>query len=151
MIADWLSNTVLKAAEEADLPRPVIDAFDGDSWVWIWRAEVTYSGGPAIAEVAFRARPDPRGEGFQTETSALAWDPVRRERSWTRTYESRYLESKRFGSDPQAMDAIHQTLSENFRIAMGDATYAARWSLDETNARRQNTVDELRRKGIFVP
>ena len=144
---DWLDDIVdivNKAAERAELPpRPV--AFDGESWVWIWR-ELEGQNLPGVPEALARAQPDVMFQGIETTIAAGAWMREHRNISIGRTIYTRYIPLNRLRLAPEQLTVA---FAQHLRNARETARYLAsqlpaikeqreafRQSLDDPNSSR---------------
>ncbi len=144
-IQAWLEilDTAINNAVEEILPYPVIHGFAGDGWVWKWR-EYTRDR-ERVSEVHFHARPEPLGEGVETEISILAWMLQNRKLSYGRKqscsyYTFEYIEHISQSGRERAMleDYLRFELLQSW-----EAVTSVVYRLEELEARREEALRSL--------
>lgn len=141
----WLRilDTAINNAVEDILPYPVIHGFDGDGWVWKWR-EYTWDR-ERVSEVHFRARPEPLGEGVETEISILAWMLQNRKLSYGRKQSGSYYTFEHiehiFRSERER--AILEDYLRFELLQSWEAVTSLVYRLEELEARREEAIRSL--------
>jgi hypothetical protein len=136
---DSAVKEAVKILELAEVPC----AFDGESWVWLWREMEEDDALKPVPEALLRARPDVFGEGVEIEISGGAWMPQKREIAAGRVYFAQYFEAL-----PQGNELSSQLGNQISRAWKGAQETARR--LPEIERRRNETVDKLRTTGVLA-
>jgi hypothetical protein len=136
-----------KAGTQTHLPQPVVQGFDGESWVWLWRTYMQDEP-PRTAEVRLRARPDEFADGLELEVSASAWLEESPGIAWSRVFASRFLELSQIEADDFPSEFVHAFASLLHQAHRGAIDAVRR--LDEIAERRDGTIERLRARGAIV-
>jgi hypothetical protein len=153
-MGDWvdiLQSFVAAAADQAVIRAKVIQAFDGEGWIWSWRERLPATGPlPArFREATVAARTDATQEGVSCQVQGRAWLEADRQAVWSQTY---------FADHQPVTDIEKQghrhSLSKQIEDALGrawiDAGQQAK-RLSELKQRQQKSIDAALEKLLQLP
>jgi hypothetical protein len=151
MTAPWLPDIdglLSELSKDRGLQPSASGAFDGDSWVWIWREYLDDPMGnddARVVEARLRSRPDELHDGLQAELFAVASWLKGRRASWSRTCWARYVDPGEL-SNPQ----FAQELGAALDVAWRDAHEAAERLIKSPESPRDATLRMLGGTGVVV-